>query len=72
MSSVSSVSSSGGLWQSFKSIFDDTSDSLKSDLQSARTSAQTTLNTAQDEIEASAQQVKDDTWSLGKLIDEWI
>lgn len=72
MSSVSSTSSSGSLWQSFKSIFDDTSSNVKSDLKNARASARATVQTAQTQVQASAQKVKDDTWSLGKLIDEWV
>ena len=66
MSSVNSVSGSGGLWQSLKSVFDDTSSKVKSDLKSGQTEARAVVQNKVNEIKDSG------VSSLRHLIDTWV
>lgn len=66
MSSVNSVSSSDGIWQSLKSVFNDTSSKVSSDLKSGQTEARAV-------VQAKVNEIKDSrVSSLRHLIDTWI
>ena len=66
MSSVNSVSGSDGIWQSLKSVFNDTSSKVKSDLKSGQTEARAVVQAKVNEIKDSG------VSSLRHLIDTWV